>query len=119
MPLRNRSNDYLIDRGEQKTISFTGIRGIAEQDTMAQESQGLIADRSLEHLTATDIGVVHFRRLMLREAKALRDGLEPAAARKPASYRLRSGGAVLSSELSFEEVMKQRFGTSTGRVPSL
>ena len=72
--------------------------------------------RSLEHLTATDIGVVHFRRLMIKEAKALRDGLEPAAAQKPESYRMRSGGAVLSSELSFEEVMKQRFGSKTGKV---
>jgi phenylpropionate dioxygenase-like ring-hydroxylating dioxygenase large terminal subunit len=116
IPLRNRSNDYLIDRREQKTISFTGIRGIAEQDTMAQESQGLIADRTHEHLTATDIGVVHFRRLMLKEARALRDGKEPPAAQKPESYRLRSGGAVLSSELSFEEVMKTRFGSATGKV---
>ena len=116
IPIRNRSNDYLIDRAQQKTISFTGIRGIAEQDTMAQESQGAIADRSKENLTATDIGVVHFRRLMLKEAKALRGGIEPAAAQKPASYRLRSGGAVLSSELSFEEVMKKRFGSSTGKI---
>jgi len=116
IPLRNRSNDYLIDRAQQKTISFTGIRGIAEQDTMAQESQGPIADRTKENLTATDIGVVHFRRLMLKEAKALRGGIEPAAARKPESYRLRSGGAVLSSELSFEDVMQQRFGSATGRV---
>ena len=116
IPVRNRSNDYLIDRAQQKTISFTGIRGIAEQDTMAQESQGAIADRTKENLTATDIGVVHFRRLMLKEAKALRGGIEPAAAQKPASYRLRSGGAVLSSEMSFEDVMKKRFGSPTGKV---
>lgn len=116
VPVRNRANDYLIDREAQKNISFTGIHGIAEQDTMAQESQGLIADRADENLTATDIGVVHFRRLMLKEAKALGDGKEPAAARRPESYRLRSGGAVLSSELSFEEVMKKRFGSASGKV---
>jgi phenylpropionate dioxygenase-like ring-hydroxylating dioxygenase large terminal subunit len=116
IPLRNRGNDYLIDRNQQKTISFTGIRGIAEQDTMAQESQGVIADRTQEHLTATDIGVVHFRRLMLKEAKALENGKEPAAAKHPESYRLRSGGAVLRGGLSFEEVMKNRFGSSTGKV---
>jgi phenylpropionate dioxygenase-like ring-hydroxylating dioxygenase large terminal subunit len=116
VPVRNKSNDYLIDRAAQKTISFTGIRGIAEQDTMAQESQGAIADRTREHLTATDVGVVHFRRLMLKEAKALRNGREPAAAQHPAAYRLRSGGAVLPGGLSFEEVMKKRFGSSTGRV---
>ena len=116
LPLRNRSNDYLIDREEQKTLSFTGVRGIAEQDTLAQESQGVIADRTKEHLTATDIGVVHFRRLMIKEARALRDGREPAAAKLHESYRLRSGGAVLSSDLSFEEVMTQRFGSASGKV---
>ena len=107
---------YRIDREEQKHRSFTGVRGIAEQDTLAQESQGLIADRTREHLTATDIGVVHFRRLMIREAKALASGTEPAAARRGASYRLRSGGAVLPSALSFEEVMEKRFGSSSGKV---
>ena len=116
VPLRNRTNDYLIDRKQQKHISFTGIRGIAEQDAMAQESQGLIADRTREHLTATDIGVVHFRRLMLKEARALAAGTEPAAARHPGAYRLRSGGAVLPGKLSFEDVMKQRFGSTTGKV---
>lgn len=116
IPVRNKGNDYLIDRQQQKTISFTGIRGIAEQDTMAQESQGAIADRTKEHLTGTDVGVVHFRRLMLKEAKGLRDGREPAAAQHPEAYRLRSGGAVLSADLSFENVMKERFGSATGKV---
>ena len=116
VPLRNRGNDYLIDREEQKLRSYTGVRGIAEQDTLAQESQGPIADRTREHLTATDIGVVHFRRLMLKEAQALREGRSPAAAHRAQDYRLRSGGAVLPSELPFEEVMKARFGTATGKV---
>ena len=118
IPVRNRSNDYLIDRHEQKHRSFTGVRGIAEQDTLAQESQGAIADRTREHLTATDVGVVHFRRLMLSEARALAAGTEPAAARRHASYRLRSGGAVLDSSLAFEDVMKKRFGTATGHIPT-
>ncbi len=113
VPLRNRSNDYLIDREHR---SFTGVRGIAEQDAMAQESQGLIADRTREHLTPTDLGVVHFRRLMLNEIESLKNGKEPAAARRASSYRLRSGGAVLPSSLSFEEVMEKRFGSVSGKV---
>jgi phenylpropionate dioxygenase-like ring-hydroxylating dioxygenase large terminal subunit len=116
LPLRNRTNDYLIDRDAQKTTSYTGVKGIAEQDAMAQESQGRIADRTREHLTATDVGVVHFRRLMLKEAKALRDGKEPQAAQHPDAYRLRAGGAVLPGKLSFEETMKERFGSRTGKV---
>jgi phthalate 4,5-dioxygenase oxygenase subunit len=116
VPLRNRKNDYLIDREEQKHRSFTGVRGIAEQDAMAQESQGLIVDRTREHLSPTDVGIVRFRRMMLEGAKALREGREPEAAQRHESYRLRSGGALMPAELSFDEVMRQRFGSATGRV---
>ena len=116
VPIRNRDNDYLIDRDEQKQRSFTGVKGIAEQDAMAQDSQGLIADRTREHLTATDVGVVRFRRLMLEAAKGLRDGREPEAPRRAAGYRVRAGGALTSSKLSMEQVMRERFGSTTGRV---
>jgi hypothetical protein len=116
VPLRNRTNDYLIDRDDQKHRSFTGVRGIAEQDALAQDSQGVIVDRTREHLTATDAAIVRFRRLMLGEAKALADGREPGAAQRAASYRLRAGGALASSKLSFEDVMRERFGSATGRV---
>src|SRR5438034_9285668 len=33
-PLRNRDNDYLIDRADQKLRTFTGIPGVSEQDAM-------------------------------------------------------------------------------------
>ena len=46
VPLRNRENDYLIDRADQKLRTFTGIRGISEQDAAIQDSQGVIADRA-------------------------------------------------------------------------
>jgi hypothetical protein len=114
VPLRNRGNDYLIDRNEQKHRSFTGVRGIAEQDAMAQDSQGLIFDRTREHLSPTDVGVVRFRRVMLAGAKALREGTGPAAAQRPASYALRAGGAMAPAGLPFDEVMLQRFGSITG-----
>ena len=46
MPLRNRVNDYLIDRKLQKTKSYTGIKGVSEQDAAEQDRQGPIADRT-------------------------------------------------------------------------
>jgi phthalate 4,5-dioxygenase oxygenase subunit len=116
VPLRNRSNDYLIDREEQKYRSFTGVRGIAEQDALAQDSQGLIVDRTRENLTATDVAIVRFRRVMLEAAKALAEGREPEAPRRAASYRVRAGGALAPSRLSFAEVMRGRFGDEIGRV---
>ncbi|HEY1288583.1 MAG TPA: Rieske 2Fe-2S domain-containing protein [Burkholderiales bacterium] len=116
VPLRNRSNDYLIDRDEQKLRSFTGVRGIAEQDALAQDSQGPIADRSREHLTPTDVAVVRFRRTMLEAARALGQGVEPEAPRRAAGYGVRGGGALAPAKLSFEQVMLQRFGSATGKV---
>ena len=43
MPIRNVRNDFMIDRDEQKHRTFTGVKGLAEQDSMIQHSQG--ADR--------------------------------------------------------------------------
>ena len=83
---------------------------------MAQDSQGLIVDRTREHLTPTDVGIVRFRRAMLEGAKALAGGKEPTAAQRPESYRLRSGGAIAPSRLTLEDVMRERFGSATGRV---
>jgi nitrite reductase/ring-hydroxylating ferredoxin subunit len=116
VPLRNRSNDYLIDREEQKHRSFTGVRGVAEQDALAQDSQGLIMDRTHEHLTPTDVAVVRFRRTMLEAARALGQGVEPEAPRRAAGYRVRGGGALAPARLSLEEMMRQRFGSATGKV---
>jgi phthalate 4,5-dioxygenase oxygenase subunit len=117
VPVRNRSNDYLIDRRTQKNENFTGIQGVSEQDAAIQDSQGLIADRTRELLGPTDIGVVRFRRLMLDAAEALMRGSEPLAAKRPLSYQVRAGGIVAPEDLPFEEVMKARFGDPLGRTP--
>ncbi|MBT6272606.1 MAG: Rieske 2Fe-2S domain-containing protein [Chromatiales bacterium] len=116
VPVRNRANDYLIDRNDQKTLSFTGVRGVAEQDAMAQEGQGAIADRTREHLTPSDIAVVRFRQAMLGAAAALESGHEPTAAKLPKSYTMRGGGCVAPDTQPFEAVMRGRFGSATGQV---
>ena len=115
MPIRNRGNDYLLDRALQKTENFTGITGVSEQDGAIQDSQGFVADRTRELLGPTDIGVVQFRRLMLEAAKDLGRGIEPAWAAHPEAYRVRAGGIVAPDHLSFEAVMLERFGDYHGR----
>jgi 5,5'-dehydrodivanillate O-demethylase len=47
---------------------------ISAQDYIAQKGQGTIADRSLELLGKSDLGVVTLRRVFLRELEALRNG---------------------------------------------
>jgi phthalate 4,5-dioxygenase len=114
VPLRNRANDYMIDRDEQKHRSYTGIVGVSEQDAAIQDSQGDIADRTREHLVPTDAGIVRFRRLMLGAAKALTLGEEPKAASMPRAYLVRCGGAVTPEEIALADVMTQRFGSPSG-----
>ena len=116
LPVRNRANEYLIDRRLQKHMTFTGVRGVAEQDAMIQDSQGRIADRTREHLSASDAAIVRFRRTVLAGAKALAAGIEPAAARQPGAYRLRSGSWFAEEGVPFEQVMRERFGDPIGRV---
>jgi phenylpropionate dioxygenase-like ring-hydroxylating dioxygenase large terminal subunit len=117
VPYRNRNNDYLIDRDEQKRTSFTGISGVSEQDACVQDSQGFIADRTREMLGPTDLGIVRFRRMILDQAKALMaKGQEPPAASKPESYMIRAGGTVAKASKPLEEVMIARFGNPVGRA---
>ena len=85
--------------------------------TAFKDSQGLIADRTIEHLTPTDAAVVRFRRVALGGAKALVDGTPPAAAADAEAYRLRSGSWVAPREVPFTEVMLQRFADKAGRAP--
>lgn len=116
VPVRNRDNDYMIDREVQKYQTYTGIKGIAEQDAAIQESIGLIADRTWERLCPTDTGVVTWRRLMLDTAKALKKGVEPVSAQNARSYRVRSGSHVGKPTTPAEQIMQERFGHPTGLV---
>jgi phthalate 4,5-dioxygenase len=69
--LRNIDNWYLQDRVEMKQGQMSGIKGILTQDHAVCESQGRISDRTREHLGASDLTVVIWRRIMLQAARAL------------------------------------------------
>ncbi len=116
VPLRNPANDFEIDRDAQKSKTYSGVRGLAEQDAMIQYSQGRIADRTREVLTTTDAAVVRFRAMVLDGAKALAQGREPAAPHLAAAYRTRPGSWIAGSGRSFEDVMLERFADPLGRV---
>ena len=106
-PIRNKDNNYQIDRLEQKTTTFTGIKGISEQDMAMQESMGPLVDRSLEHLGTTDTAVIAFRRRLLNLVRDLEQGKEPEAPHRPESYRVRSAAIVLQQAQPFDEGAKE------------
>jgi len=109
MPVRNRGNDYLIDRALQKETSYTGITGISEQDQAIADSQGLIVDRTRELLQQTDLGIVRFREQMFRAAEAVGRGSAPRGRDAPEGYRLRSGDTVAAPSAKLEDVLDARF----------
>src|SRR5271156_5814879 len=86
----NRSNNYLIDRTVQKTLSFTGIDGVNVQDRAIQETMGAIVDRSQEHLGPADKAIIQLRRLLRQAVNTAAAGGAPARGR-PRYYPLRGG----------------------------
>ena len=105
--VRNRANDYLIDRALQASgESYTGLKGFGTQDCAIQESMGSIADRGLEHLLASDAAIVKIRRLLLQMLKDHAAG-KPLPGMNPASYRVRSGRFEARKGVPFTEAMEQ------------
>jgi phthalate 4,5-dioxygenase len=101
-PVANMDNEYLIDRSKQREGSFTGIRGIREQDMAVQEDQwGPVTQRDREHLGTTDLAVIAMRRRLLRAAQRLHEGIEPPEARSGSVYRVRSIAVVLSRDVDW------------------
>ena len=107
-PLSNSSNDYNIDREQQRWKTFTGIIGIGEQDMGTQESMGALSWRAGEHLGASDSAIIIYRRRLLKEARDLQEGIESFAATHPDAYKVRSASVLIKRGASYLEAAKER-----------
>jgi phenylpropionate dioxygenase-like ring-hydroxylating dioxygenase large terminal subunit len=105
---QGKENDYLIDRQTQKSSTFTGIPGgPGGQDRAMTETMEPILDRSGEHLGTTDVAIIAMRRHLLKLARDLEAGIEPAMARDPEAVRGFRGVDVITSEPDFGTVLRQ------------
>jgi len=103
IPLANRENDYLMDRATQKSgVNYNGVEGIAMQDASLQESMGPIQDRTKENLCSTDNGIIMTRRLLLKAARANREG-KPLPGLDPATQCVRSCAIELPRNVHFKD----------------
>ena len=82
-PVRNKDNDYLIDRAYQRSgRSYTGIRGIREED----------------------LAVIAMRRRLLEAVRGLAErGERPYEARNADAYRVRSAALVLPRDVPWHQ----------------
>jgi phthalate 4,5-dioxygenase oxygenase subunit len=103
--IRNKANDYLIDRALQSSgQSYTGMKGLGTQDCAIQESMGPIAERGAEHLLASDAAIVKIRRLLLQALKDYAAG-KPLPGMRAESYRVRSTRCELPKGAPFAEML--------------
>jgi len=114
-PEDNKDNDYLMDRAAQKRgETFSGVRGIAQQDASLQESMGPIVDRTKERLVSSDTGIIKARQKLRKAVEALRDeGATPPGV-DPAHHRVRSAAIVLPQAESFIESSRDALAAREG-----
>jgi phthalate 4,5-dioxygenase oxygenase subunit len=105
-----------MDReAQRRNDHYSGVRGIAIQDSSLQESMGPIVDRTKERLVATDSGIIKARQKLRKAAIALaEEGVAPPGI-DPAHQQVRSVAIVLPQDASFlestAEAAKVRRGT--------
>ena len=87
------------------TVNFTGIWGVNEQDRGLQEGMGRIVDRTREHLGTADQATIAGRRALIRMARDLQEGIEPAIAHQGHKYGVRSMD-IVSPEGDFNRFME-------------
>ncbi len=105
--VQNKDNDYLIDRALQKSgKSYTGIKGVGMQDCSIQESMGPIADRTIEHLGASDALLIKVRRILLQTLKDIENGGTPPGL-NPRSWRVRGGRFAIPEGYDYREAVNE------------
>ncbi len=110
--VRSLANNYMIDRAEQKNHTFTGIKGIGEQDCSIQESMGSISPRWEEHLGTSDRGITLFRRMVMTLARELMEGSEPMLAHAPEKFRVRSTGFIIDPDQDWEAAAEEHMASA-------
>jgi phthalate 4,5-dioxygenase oxygenase subunit len=116
-PLRNRTNEYLVDRELQRTTTYTGIYGVNDQDRAIQEGMGAVYDRSQEHLGTSDVAIIAARQRLLRAVRDLQQGIEPYAASHPGAYAVRALDAV-SPQGDFGAILEEYAGRMVAPIPT-
>ncbi|MEA3251787.1 MAG: Rieske 2Fe-2S domain-containing protein [Pseudomonadota bacterium] len=104
---RTRENNYWQDRRiMQLGTSYTGIRGIPNQDIAMWETMGPIADRSHDRLGASDLAIVEFRRQMVQAAKTMQQGGPAIGTSEPRipHYKLKSFQGVVPKETDWRQL---------------
>jgi len=105
---QNKSNDYQIDRVAQRNYSYTGIKTFPLQDiAMMEDQRGALMDRTREHLASSDEAVIQVRRRLIKEARALVEGVEPKAPWNPRAFSIHTARIMVDEGTPLDQVAAQ------------
>ena len=122
-PKRNRRNNYGQDRAlmrqRDRATAYSGIDGgVQSQDLAMIETMGRIADRTREHLGASDLGIIHFRERLIEAVASFLAGNEPPALDPPVTYEhVRAVGALIPKGGDWKAVAWTARHTTSNEVP--
>jgi phthalate 4,5-dioxygenase len=110
---RSGVNRYQQDRESMKTKTFTGMGyNFQAHDACATESQGVIQDRTEEHLVSSDKAIIAARKLLLKAIDDVKHGRDPQhVVRDPASNRfshLQVFSEVVDASIDWKQHTRER-----------
>ena len=82
------------------------LHHVLPQDHMAWETQGPIADRTVEQLGSSDRGVVMYRRLLKENIERVQSGLDPIGVMRDPEHPMIDTN--LDEAFRYTEVMRRR-----------
>ena len=117
VPIRNRANDYLIDREAQKHADASPASRASPSRTRPSRTARASSPTARASTSARPTSASSGSGVSCWMPPAsLARGTEPAAAAAPHAYRVRSGGTVAPAAQPVADVLTERFGTQTGLV---
>ena len=120
-PIFNRGNGWGFDAEQQRQSTFTGMGfDINIHDQFACESPGRIADRTKEHLGATDKGIILYRRMLLEAIEKHARGEKTLMVLSEAEARSLTGPAAIDgigATGSWDDYYKQADAARRNRAP--
>lgn len=107
----NEENRFLQDRASMPE-SWSGIDGLLLEDIAMINGMAPVVDRTKETLVASDIAIVRVRRLLIKAAMDLEDGIEPFQLGEQAAG-LGAWEGIVDPDTSWQEIIDQRAGFDT------
>ena len=82
-----RDDNWGQDREAMKRGHFSGFTGnLLQEDTVTQVSMGPIVDRTKEHLSSSDVAIIHARRVLLAALDRVAAGQPPIGDAPPVDH---------------------------------